>query len=140
MSITKAATGAPAAKQRTGSRLVPIFLAVISTTVVWYIAHSVLDVDLKAKTGATVTEVTLPTVIVVTFVVGMLAWALLALLERLTGAARGIWTTIAVLFFLVSLLGPAGAVGNSAKLGLACLHIVAALVIIPGLGRTARRR
>jgi hypothetical protein len=140
MSITQPATSAPVAKQRTGSRLLPILVAVVGTVAVWFVAHSVFNVDLKAKTGNTVAAVTLPSVIVVTLVVGLLAWALLAVLERITGAARAVWTTIAVLFFVVSLLGPAGAVGNSAKVGLACMHIVAALVIIPGLGRTARRR
>jgi len=140
MSITQPATGAPAAKQRTGSRVLPIIAAVVGTVVVWLVAHSVLDVALKVKSGDTVQDVSIASVIIVTLVVGLLAWALLAVLERVTKAARTVWTTIGVVFFLLSLLGPLGAVGSSAKLSLACMHLVAAAIIIPGLGRTARRR
>ncbi|MDQ1025112.1 hypothetical protein QF035_002694 [Streptomyces umbrinus] len=99
------------------------------------VAHSLLDISLRAKTnGDKVQEVGLPAVVVATLVVGLAAWGLPALLDQATAAAHTAWAAIASVVFLLSLLGPAGAEGTSTKAPLACMHLVVALVLIPGLG------
>lgn len=80
-------------------------------------------------------------VVVVTALAGLVAWGLLALLERTTSRTTAIWTAIAVLVFLLSLLGPLGSgVTTSSRFVLACLHIGAATTIVPLLRRSAARR
>jgi hypothetical protein len=76
-------------------------------------------------------------VILVTALVGLVAWGLLALLERMTGNAKSIWTAIAVVVLLLSLLGPFGSgVGTSSKIVLALMHLGAAMTIIPLMRRS----
>jgi hypothetical protein len=67
------------------------------------------------------------------------AWALLALLERLTARARTIWTIVAVVVLVASLgtplLGSGVTAANRAVLEL--LHLAVGAVLIPALRRTA---
>ncbi len=80
-------------------------------------------------------------VIGVTALVGIIAWGLLAILERMMphARARTIWTVVALVVFLLSLLGPLGSAENtSSKIVLACMHIGAAATIIPLLRRSRR--
>lgn len=80
-------------------------------------------------------------VILVTLVVGLVAWGLLTLLDRITANARTVWTAIAVIVLLVSLLGPLGSgVGTSSKIVLALMHVGAAVTIIPLMRRSAANR
>lgn len=141
MSTTQAATTDSATQKGTGKqRIIVVLAATVATVVVWLLAHSAFGVDLKAKTGGTKSSaVTLPAVIVVTLLIGLLAWGLLALLERKSASAGKTWTIIAGIVFVISLLGPAGGVGTGAKLSLLCIHLAAGLIIIPGLSRTARK-
>lgn len=78
-------------------------------------------------------------VIGVTALVGIIAWGLLAILERMMphARARTIWTVVALVVFLLSLLGPLGSAENtSSKIVLACMHIGAAATIISLLRRS----
>ena len=78
-------------------------------------------------------------VILVTAMVGLVAWALLALLERMTDRAATIWTAIAVGVLLLSMLGPLGSgVDTFSKVVLALLHVGAAATIIPLMLRSTR--
>jgi hypothetical protein len=80
-------------------------------------------------------------VIVVTLLVGLVAWGLLSLLERMTPRAAAIWTAIAVIVFALSLFGPLGSgVNASSKVVLACMHVGAAAPIIPMMRRSATMR
>jgi hypothetical protein len=77
-------------------------------------------------------------VIVVTLLVGGIAWGLLALLERMTSRAAAIWTAIAIIVFVLSLLGPLGSgLDTSSKIVLACMHVGSAAPIIPLMRRSA---
>jgi hypothetical protein len=71
---------------------------------------------------------------------GLAGWALLAVLERWTCSARSIWTSLACVFALVSLLGPLGATTTSATVSLTCLHLAVAAVLISLLSRSAAAR
>lgn len=78
-------------------------------------------------------------VIVVTVVVGLVAWGLLVLLTRMTSRPRAIWTGIAIVIFVLSLFGPLGSDTNtSSKVVLLCLHVGAAATIVP-LMMTSRK-
>jgi hypothetical protein len=77
-------------------------------------------------------------VVGVTLLVGLVAWGLLAALERTTARALTIWTTIAVVIFAISLLGPIGSgTTTSSVIVLACLHVGSAATIIPMMRKTA---
>jgi hypothetical protein len=138
--MSNTSTASPT-RQQAGGRIVYPLAATAAAVIVWVIAHSVLDIDLKAKAaGGDTMEIGLPLVIGVTLMVGFAAWGVVALLDRKPSSARTRWTVIASAVFLVSLLGPAGSgQGGSAKVALLCLHLVVALVLIPGLARTARK-
>ncbi|MFC4147283.1 DUF6069 family protein [Micromonospora mangrovi] len=132
----------PAPPRRGGSartRLLAVVVATVATVAVWLIAHA-LDVTLAVKTGDTRQDVPVGAVIAATVVAGLIGWALLALLERVTAAGRTIWTVVAVLVLLVSLLGPLGGVSTGARITLALMHLVAAAVIIPAFRRSSHRR
>lgn len=78
-------------------------------------------------------------VILVTALVGLVAWAILALLERVTARAAMIWTAVAVAVLLLSMLGPLGSgVDTSSKIALALMHVGAAATIIPLMLRSTR--
>ncbi|MCX4547600.1 DUF6069 family protein [Streptomyces sp. NBC_01267] len=141
MSNTSTATGGTATRRGAGrQRIVTVVVATLATVVVWLLAHSAFGVDIEVKTNGSASSVQLPAVIFATLVSGLLAWALIALLERRPSGGRKAWVIIAVVVFLLSLVaGPGSGVTTSAKIALACLHTVAALVLVPGLARTVRK-
>jgi hypothetical protein len=80
-------------------------------------------------------------VILVTVLVGLVAWGLLALLERTTSRAKAIWTAIALAVLVLSLLGPLGSgINTSSKVVLAAMHVGAAATIIPIFRRSVASR
>lgn len=112
-----------------------IVAATAVTSAIWAAARC-LGADLTAND----TAVTLPAVIATTVLVGLAAWALLAILERATRRAATAWTCVAVAVLLLSLAGPVGgAATGGGKAALAAMHLAAAAVLIPGLRRTTRR-
>lgn len=70
--------------------------------------------------------------------VSLLGWALLAVLERHTLWARGVWGGTAGVVLLLSLAGPlTRATSTSAAITLVAMHIGVAVVFIPLLARTS---
>ncbi|MGC5385882.1 DUF6069 family protein [Micromonospora chalcea] len=119
-------------------RLLTVLAATVATLLGWVVAVPLAGVDLTARTGSDVQRVTSVAVAVSTLLAGLSGWALLALLERLTARARTVWTVVAGLVLLVSLLGPlSGGVGRAATLTLVAFHLVAGTVLITGLRRAA---
>ncbi|MFG1716780.1 DUF6069 family protein [Micromonospora sp. NPDC049203] len=122
---------------RRRDRLLTVLAATAAALLGWVVAVPVAGVELIARSGSTDQRVTPVAVVVSTLLAGLAGWALLAVLERLTGRARSAWTVVAVLVLLVSLLGPlGGGVGGAAKLTLVALHLVVGAVLITGLRRT----
>lgn len=135
MSNTRQAPPAPPRRGgAAGRRLLAIAVATVVTVAVWFIARA-LDVTLAVNTGGNRQDVAVSAVVAATVIAGLTGWALLALLERLTAAGRTIWTVVAVLVLLVSLLGPLGGVSTGTKVTLAVMHLAAAAVIIPAFRR-----
>ena len=80
-------------------------------------------------------------VILMTGMSGLIAWGLLAILERTTSRAKTIWTAIAVIAFLLSIVGPIdGGVDTASKIVLVLMHVGAAATIIPLMRRTVATR
>lgn len=83
-----------------------------------------------------------PVVVVVTsLVLGLIAWSVLALLERLTHCARRTWTVPGPVVLLLSLAGPLTQVdGTGTAIALLSEHLVVGGVLIAGLLRMSPSR
>lgn len=130
-------TPAPTLRGAARKRITVVVLATAATAAFWLLAHSAFHVGLEARVGGSTVAVSLPSVVAATLLAGLLAWALLAVLDH-NGVGRRPFAVICWAAYAVSLLGPAGGVTPGAKAILICLHLVAVLIIIPGLASTAR--
>jgi hypothetical protein len=121
-------------KQASRVRAAAVVVATaVAAEVVFLAVHQAGGVDLAVRNGSTVTHVGAAAVVAVSLLVALAAWGLLALLQRMSGRGRRIWTIVATVIFVVSLLGPLGGETASATLGLVALHLTVAAVVIPGL-------
>ena len=122
-------------------RAVAIGVAIIVNVIILMVAHAVNDGYPVATVNGDDRTIGIVLTVVVTAIVGLIAWGVLELLERWTTRAPSTWQTVAVVILLVSLLGPIGsAVDTPSMLTLIGLHIGTAATIIPLMGRTASRR
>lgn len=113
-------------------RTIAIVDAIILNIVILIVGRVVNGKYPMATVGDDDQTIKFAQVIVVTALIGLVAWGLLALLERTSARARTIWTAIALVVFVLSLLGPIGSgVNTSSKVVLACMHIGAAATVIP---------
>lgn len=135
--ITVSAGTRPAASRR--ARALAVAATVAVTLAGWAVADPLAGVRLAVRSGDTTRVVGPASVAVVSLVVGLAAWGLLALLERMTRRARGVWTGTALAVLVLSLAGPLGAATTAATVSLVCLHLAAGAVLIPSLARTAGR-
>jgi len=133
MSRTPAITATDCARKRRRTRALTIVAAAGATFTVWTIAHPIAGVDLVVDSGSGHTTVTPIAVVLVTVLVGLAAWGLLALVERFNARrAASIWSAIAGAVLVSSLLGPIGsAVGAGATVALVAMHLVTGAVLIP---------
>ena len=123
-------------------RALIVLVAIVATLVVWAVEALLLGIDLRARPfpGVAAQVVGPPAIATTTLLAGLAAWALLAILERVSPSGRTVWIAVAVVALLVSLAGPlGGGVTASAAAGLACMHLVAAAILIPLLGGSVRR-
>ncbi|MFI5908312.1 DUF6069 family protein [Dactylosporangium sp. NPDC051541] len=126
-------------KSPAATRALAIVGAAIGAILVWVIADQAVG-DLNVKTGDSTQTVSIVAVVLTVVFAGLIGWGLLAILERATAKARTIWTVVAVVFLVLSLLGPVGAVGTGAKVSLLLMHLVAGAVIIPLFARSTTPR
>lgn len=107
-------------------------------------AGPVLGTDLSAMPAPDATtplSITASSVLVSSVVAGLLAWALLAALERLTRRGATIWRWTAGAVALLSLAGPLTfAQGAGAAVVLTLLHVAVASILIPALPGTRSDR
>jgi hypothetical protein len=129
-------TAAECARKRRRTRALAVLATAGATYTVWAIAHPLAGADLIVDTGSGRTTVTPAAVVLVTIVVGLAAWGLLALVERFSRRAAAVWSGIAGAVLLISLLGPIGsAVGAGATAALVAMHLATGAVLIPLLSR-----
>lgn len=128
--------------QRTAARAVTVGLTVAAALVTWFIARQLLDIDIHAPamSGQLPAQITTTKVVASSATAALAAWALLAVLERITHDALPIWRFTAAGVFLLSLLPPLTGQGIStaSRTALTILHVGVAGILIPGLSRTAR--
>jgi hypothetical protein len=131
-------TSAECARKRRRTRALAVVAAAGASFTVWAIAHPLAGADLIVDTGSGRTTVTPAAVVLVTIVVGLAAWGLLAVLERFTRRAATVWTWIAGAVLLISLLGPFGsAVGAGTTATLVAMHLATGAVLIPLMARSS---
>ncbi len=121
-------------------RWVTVLVAMAAGIAVWTVLHPFLGLDLEVKTaGGSTQEVSQLAVALTSLVVGFAGWATVAALERFTRRPRTMWTVVATVVLVLSLLGPLGAPAAGTKVGLVVLHLVVGGILLAGLARTARR-
>jgi hypothetical protein len=82
----------------------------------------------------------LPEIVIVTLVIGLAGWLTLAFLERVTSRAQLVWSTLATVTVLLSLVPIwIEKASTDTRILLAVIHIAVGLVLIP-MARTASRR
>ena len=111
--------------------------AVLAATVIWLVSQAA-DVELKVTlSGQPPMVIGLPLVVATALTASLAGWGLLAVLERISGRARALWTGSALLALVASFgpLATAEATG-AARLTLALMHLAVAAVLIPMLPRT----
>ena len=147
MSTTKATAAGTAptdAKTRPTRRrrALAVLGAAAATLTVWAVAGPLAGVDLRVHVGSGTQHVGPATVVAVSILAGLAAWALLAALEHFSPRAPTIWTAIALAALALSLAGPltSGAT-TAAKMALTGMHLAAAAVLVPALtGSRVRAR
>lgn len=112
-----------------------------AAVVTWALIEKVAGVDLRAPSfdgSAEGFDIGLGPVVLTSGLASLGGWGLLAVLERLTTRARGLWTAAAVPALVASLGGPMSGTGISGanRASLALLHVVVGAVLIPLLHRT----
>jgi hypothetical protein len=118
-------------------RAMAIVVAIVTNLVILIIGRLLSGTYPTANVGGSEQIIGFAQVIIVTTLVGLLAWGLLGVLERATTRAKTIWTVIAMIFLVLSLLGPLGGGADTmSKVVLACIHIGAAAPIIFLMRRT----
>jgi hypothetical protein len=119
------------------TRAVAVIAAIVVTSIILAVGRLITGEFPVAAVNGDEQTIGFAQVIVVTLAVGLVSWGLLALLEKASARARTIWTTIAVVIFTISLLGPLGSGDTtSSVIVLACLHVGAAATIIPMMRKT----
>lgn len=119
--------------------LVIVVAAVVSVLVAWLFMARLTGVELTVSTGDTVQDVDGLAVVVAAAAAALAGVAGLRVLERLTSKALPIWTVVAVLLAVGSVLGPLSATTAAATATLIGLHAVVAVVVIAA-ARQSRRR
>lgn len=118
-------------------RVVTVATAIAAALLVWLIAGPVAGVEVAVRSGQGTQDIGAVHVVVVTAFAGLAGWALLATLERRAGDPIGVWTVVAVVVLLLSLVGPLGASTVGAALTLVALHLVTGVVLFVGFRRSA---
>lgn len=130
-------------RRRLAVRAATVGVAVTLAVVLWALATQLLGVAVRTPEmgGRPSDVIPVSHVVSASGLAALAAWALLAVLERVTSAARRLWSATALVVLLVSLgaplTGPGLSVGNRTLLVL--LHLAVAVVVVPGFWATARR-
>ncbi|MFI6207699.1 DUF6069 family protein [Streptomyces sp. NPDC051041] len=124
------------------TRALAVVAAVVVDGLIWLLAHSAFDIELRTPDGPGSTSTSplhLPAVLIGVAVIGLLGWGLLALLEKFAaGRARTVWTVAAVVVLVLSLFAPVFGAGLTAgnKITLVLLHLAVGVVLVPAFRRT----
>jgi hypothetical protein len=120
-------------------RALGVAVAVLACVLIWALGR-VAGVDYTvANPGRAPMEVGLGPVVIFSLLASLVGWAALVVLERFTRRATAIWTPLAVVVALLSLLPLAGSEADGGtKLTLGAMHLAVAAVLIALLPARAR--
>jgi hypothetical protein len=119
-----------------------VVAAIAAASVTWLALTNVAGIALRVPTYARTPPATSPLglsqVIITTLIAALLAWGVLATLERFSRKAHRLWTIVAPAAAVASLLVPlaAPALAGSQRLSLVVFHVVVASVLILTLRAT----
>lgn len=136
MASSTEAGAAATTGRRWKRRLVVVIAAVLAALVVFLIADLAMDGGVRTpameSTGQEAIDLNPGTVILVSALVSLLGWTLLAALERFTSKARMIWTIAAVLVLVLSLGGPLSGTDTTtgSRVSLVLIHLAVGAVLI----------
>jgi hypothetical protein len=122
-------------------RLAAVIAAAAAAAGVWAVAGPLAGVQLMARTSAhaPAQQVGPASVVIMSLLAGLAAWALLALLERNASHPRRTWTAVAATVLAISLAGPLTAGRGIATVTALCgMHLAVGAVLILAMRRTAR--
>ncbi|MGQ0841601.1 DUF6069 family protein [Actinokineospora sp.] len=120
--------------RRRQARVVTVIAAVVAAVAVWAIAGPLLGIDLLVRSGGNPQTVGVGLVIAASLLAGLLAWSLLAVLERFVTRARTVWTSTALIVLVLSVGGPFTAGGTaSTTTTLVLMHLAVGAVLISGM-------
>lgn len=130
------ATDEATVRTRRRARAVAVGAATLLPTAVWLPAYA-LGVRFVLTDSQGTATISLPIVLAFSLLFGLLGWASLALLERLTRRAPTWWTTLAAAVAALSLIPVLAedATGGT-KAALILIHLTVAAALIPLLRRT----
>ncbi len=118
--------------------LVVLALTMVAATGVWSFWTQVAGVDLVVHRGESTQTVGAAAVVLTVLVTAGLGLGLLRFLVARTKDGLRVWTIVASVVSVFSLLGPLGATTVAAGLALASLHAVTAVVLVVGLRQVRR--
>jgi membrane-associated HD superfamily phosphohydrolase len=132
-------TDTPIANHPSRPRALGVAAAALAAVAVWVVAVPLLGADLTVRFGHGAAQtVQVSFVIATSILASLLGWALLAILEKRTRRAVAIWTGIALVTALLSLLFPILAgITTSTKITLAMMHLTVAAILIPALRKNS---
>jgi hypothetical protein len=131
-------TPAPSVRR---ARLLAGAAAILLPLLLWAVVDPLLGHRLVIVEGQDSLELGAEPMLVVSTAAVLLGWASLALLERLTRAARWIWLALALGVLAVSFLPLTGGETETVtRLVLAAAHLLVAAALIPAFVMTSPRR
>jgi len=143
-SVTMADLGradASGAGRRRLLRAATIAAAIVLPLLVWAIAVPLAGLELVAGSGSTAQVIGTASIVFAVVVAGLVAWGVLALLERFTKTSVRTFAVVGWTVLVLSLLGPVlmGAVG-AVLVVLLAMHLVTGAALVIGLPLAGRRR
>lgn len=120
------------ARSRRRRRAAGVGGGILAAVAVWTLAGPLLGVDLQVAPGTNQPQpVGVGAVITASLAAGLAGWASSALLERLTHRARSVWTGLALVVLVASLVPAQAGVTTATTVALAAMHLAVAAVVIP---------
>jgi hypothetical protein len=124
------------------TRALSVAAGALAGAVAWLIEVPLTGVDLTIRFGSGHAQtIGVGQVIGVSLAAALLGWLLLAVLDKRTSRARGLWVGAALAALIASLALPlTAATTSAADMGLIVMHLVVAAVVIPTMALTSRTR
>jgi hypothetical protein len=119
--------------RRTG-RALTVAAGAVGALLLWVVNDPWADIDLAVRQGDATQHIGSAAVMVTALIAGLVAWGLLALLERTVRRPARTFRITALIVLVLSLAGPLGSgVGTSSRLVLLGMHLTVGTALIIGL-------